>query len=94
MPTTKQTEWRMVKFGTLLESSIKVGVKKGEIYDSLPMELVESSKKFPEKYESKTFSGSGSRFANGDTVFARITPCLQNGKIAQVKNLKNVIAYI
>lgn len=26
---------------------------------------------------------------NGDTLFARITPCLENGKICQVRNLKN-----
>ena len=27
---------------------------------------------------------SGSRFQNGDTLFARITPCLENGKTAKV----------
>ncbi|CAM1350892.1 restriction endonuclease subunit S [Tenacibaculum ascidiaceicola] len=31
----------------------------------------------------------GAKFQNGDTLFARITPCLQNGKICQVKGLKN-----
>ena len=28
--------------------------------------------------------GSGARFRNGDTLFARITPCLENGKTAYV----------
>jgi type I restriction enzyme S subunit len=30
----------------------------------------------------REFSGSGSRFKNGDTLLARITPCLENGKTA------------
>tara|TARA_R110001606_G_scaffold78130_1_gene180446 strand:- start:9820 stop:11040 length:1221 start_codon:yes stop_codon:yes gene_type:complete len=39
----------------------------------------------------KPLKGSGSKFSNCDTLFSRITPCLQNGKISQVKNLtKNV----
>ena len=31
----------------------------------------------------------GSRFNDGDTLFARITPCLENGKICKVRELKN-----
>ncbi len=31
----------------------------------------------------KAFTGSGAKFSHGDTLFARITPCLENGKIAQ-----------
>lgn len=31
----------------------------------------------------------GARFENDDTLFARITPCLENGKICQVKGLKD-----
>ena len=33
--------------------------------------------------------GSGMRFANGDTLVARITPCLENGKTAYVDFLKD-----
>lgn len=32
-------------------------------------------------------SGSGSKFQNGDTLFARITPCLENGKTGLVQFL-------
>lgn len=32
-------------------------------------------------------AASGMRFANGDTVMARITPCLENGKVAYVDSL-------
>ena len=33
--------------------------------------------------EEREFKGNGSRFQNGDTLMARITPCLENGKIAR-----------
>lgn len=36
---------------------------------------------------SRDFSGSGSRFVNGDVLLARITPCLENGKTALVNVL-------
>jgi type I restriction enzyme S subunit len=37
-------------------------------------------------YELSPFKG-GSKFRNGDTLMARITPCLENGKTAQVNIL-------
>ncbi|MCL4458790.1 MAG: restriction endonuclease subunit S [Chloroflexi bacterium] len=37
----------------------------------------------------RPFSGSGSRFANGDVLLARITPCLENGKTAVVDFLQD-----
>jgi len=36
---------------------------------------------FPAGWEEKPFNG-GMRFSNGDTILARITPCLENGKTA------------
>ena len=40
------------------------------------------------------FTGGSSRFQNGDTLFARITPCLENGKTAKVNSLPDgVIAH-
>ena len=40
-------------------------------------------------WEERKFIGSGSKFKNGDTIFARITPCLENGKTAYVDILNN-----
>lgn len=37
-------------------------------------------------YELSEFAG-GSKFRNGDTIMARITPCLENGKISMVNIL-------
>ncbi|MFG1467891.1 restriction endonuclease subunit S [Xylella fastidiosa subsp. multiplex] len=38
---------------------------------------------------SRIFNGGGSKFKNGDTLFSRITPCLENGKTAKVGGLPN-----
>ncbi|MCR2745291.1 restriction endonuclease subunit S [Limnobacter parvus] len=35
----------------------------------------------------REFSGGGSKFSNGDILFARITPCLENGKTVRVSGL-------
>ena len=37
--------------------------------------------------QTRIAKGSGSHFQNGDTLLARITPCLENGKTAQVSGL-------
>ena len=37
----------------------------------------------------RPYSGSGSRFTKGDVLFARITPCLENGKTAIVDFLQD-----
>ena len=39
-------------------------------------------------YVEEGFSG-GTKFRNGDTIMARITPCLENGKTAQVSILND-----
>lgn len=43
---------------------------------------------FPSTWEEKEFVG-GMKFKNGDTLMARITPCLENGKVAYVNFLKD-----
>ena len=46
------------------------------------------TKKIPET-EKAEFNG-GAKFCNGDTVMARITPCLENGKTAYVDMLTSL----
>jgi type I restriction enzyme S subunit len=43
--------------------------------------------------EQREFTGGGSRFANGDTLMARITPCLENGKIARFAGQPGEVAH-
>lgn len=86
-------DFQKMKFKDLLKEKIIVGIKKGNDYSFIPMENVDSGAKYPRIIETKKFNGSGSKFANGDTLFARITPCLQNKKIIKVKDLKDGIGF-
>jgi type I restriction enzyme S subunit len=47
------------------------------------MDVVKSGTRWVYPVKERPSIGSGSKFAPGDTLFARITPCLENGKIAQ-----------
>ena len=47
------------------------------------MASVDGDRKSAMASEQREFKGGGSRFQRGDTLMARITPCLENGKIAQ-----------
>ena len=54
---------------------------KHQIARSIDMSQISTSGAFPSGWEMKPFNG-GMRFTNGDTLLARITPCLENGKTA------------
>ena len=46
------------------------------------------------EFELEPFSG-GTKFRNGDTIMARITPCLENGKMPRfVPNFKHTRMFL
>lgn len=62
----------------------------------LPMKLVEALNNKIHLIEFKKYSEVKKGFtpmADGDVVFAKITPCMENGKIAVVHSLKNCIGF-
>lgn len=63
-------------------------LKKGTVAPFIEMAYLPTNTKFIKQIDEKPFSG-GSKFKNGDTLFARITPCLENGKTGKVTNLKD-----
>lgn len=54
---------------------------KNQVARSIDMRQLSTSGAFPSGWKMKPFNG-GMRFTNGDTLLARITPCLENGKTA------------
>lgn len=86
MTTVRTQSWRKMRFADFVDTEPKSTLKKELEYPFIPMELVDGVSKYPASYFKKKFTGGGSRFMDGDTIFARITPCLENGKIAQIKN--------
>jgi type I restriction enzyme, S subunit len=81
-------DWKPYTFSEAVECSPKISIKKGDVVENCEMEDIEPNYRFLYPREGKLYKGSNSKFQNGDTVFARITPCLENGKIAQIKGLK------
>jgi type I restriction enzyme S subunit len=59
----------------------------------VPMDSLSTTSMLIGDFEIRT-GNSGSKYRNGDTLFARITPCLENGKTAFVQFLpsKNDVA--
>src|SRR5690606_40384004 len=56
---------------------------KSEVAPYLGMTDMPTTGYAPENWTHREY-GSGMRFVNGDTLVARITPCLENGKTAYV----------
>lgn len=79
--------WIAYTFGEAVNCNPKFSFKKGEMIENCEMEDIQPDFKFLYPQGRKIYKGSNSKFQNEDTVFARITPCLENGKIAQIKGL-------
>lgn len=74
--------WKEVEFGEIVEFPPKVKLRKSEKYPFIPMEEINERYKYVYPKIKKELSSGGAKFEEGDTLFSRITPCLQNGKIA------------
>nr|WP_314266800.1 restriction endonuclease subunit S [uncultured Moellerella sp.] len=75
--------WAIGKLGQILTFNPKRVLKKGSIAPYLDMKNVPTVGHSAQVIIEREFS-SGSKFNNGDTLLARITPCLENGKTAYV----------
>jgi type I restriction enzyme S subunit len=71
------------KLGDIADINPTYQLKKGELSSYLEMSNVSTSTFNPEGWYKREFS-SGMKFQNGDTLIARITPCLENGKTCYV----------
>ncbi|RKU22471.1 restriction endonuclease subunit S [Candidatus Poribacteria bacterium] len=85
---TKNNRWDVVKLGDVVQINPRRTLPKKETAFHLAMQDVEGYRREITAHSSKEFRGSGARFQNGDTLLARITPCLENGKTVYVDCLK------
>ena len=72
-----------ISFADFAEANPKVSLKKDEVFPFVDMAAVTPGQRYVKASEERPFKGGSSKFQTGDTLFARITPCLENGKIAQ-----------
>ena len=80
------SDWQEKTLNQALDINPAVKMKKGEVYPFVDMQTIEAGNKFVEHAQEREFKSSGSRFVNGDTLMARITPCLENGKISKYRS--------
>ena len=85
--------WSQMRAADFIEFNPRLSIKKGAVAIKIAMDKLKPfTKKIPET--EKAEFGGGSKFCNGDTIMARITPCLENGKTAFVDILEdNEIAF-
>jgi type I restriction enzyme S subunit len=85
--------WEKVRLKDVISFDPKVSLAKGEEYSCIMMDDIIAGDRYVSPNKKKVFSNGGSKFEEGDILFARITPCLENGKIAQVKKLETDVGF-
>ena len=76
-------EWLEKRMDEIAEFNPRESIKKGTIAKKVAMDKLQPFCRDIPGYEMEAFTG-GTKFRNGDTIMARITPCLENGKTARV----------
>ena len=80
--------WKVVPASEAMFVNPKTSVPRDTIKPFVPMKSATEYSMLITEIEEKT-GNSGAKFKNGDTLFARITPCLENGRTGFVQFLPN-----
>ena len=80
--------WKRVRAMDFIDFNPREHMPKGTTAKKIAMEYLKPFTRDISTFEIAPFNG-GTKFRNGDTLMARITPCLENGKTAQVNILNN-----
>ena len=81
-------KWFEKRMDEIADLNPRESIPKGTIAKKIAMDKLQPFCRDIPEYEYEAYSG-GSKFRNGDTIMARITPCLENGKIAKVNVLND-----
>ena len=84
--------WKKFIFSEFLKINPTVPLKAKVSYSFIEMKDLNEGQRFVFPSQERVLGG-GARFREQDVLFARITPCLENGKICQVKGLKGDIGF-
>lgn len=83
----KPEGWFFKPLSMVIELNPSERLGKDEIAPYLDMAALPTQGSWPDRPILRAF-GSGMKFRNGDTLLARITPCLENGKTAFIQCLE------
>lgn len=81
-----KSDWKIKKLSEIAIFNPTEKLPKGTMAKKIGMDKLQPFCRDIPSYEVEAFSG-GTKFRNGDTIMARITPCLENGKTAKVSIL-------
>lgn len=84
--------WKEYSFSEFVEINPPIKLDYSKEYSFVEMKDLNENLKFAYPSQKRKLTG-GARFKEYDTLFARITPCLENGKICQVKNLDDGLGF-
>ena len=84
----KPEGWETKALSEVIELNPERSLRKGAVAPYLAMANMPTKGHRPSAVVDRFF-GSGMRFSHGDTLVARITPCLENGKTAYVDFLQD-----
>src|SRR5206468_2960623 len=97
---TYQDKWEMKRLSDVAEVNPSrlgnVKLKPSDKVSFVPMKAVDDVTgkiAWPETREFHEVAKGYTWFVNGDVIFARITPCMQNGKSAYAQNLMNGVGF-
>lgn len=79
-------EWKEYRLGDFMEFNPKISLKKNTVARKIAMDQLIPHTRDICSWTYESYSG-GAKFQNGDTIMARITPCLENGKHAFISLL-------
>ncbi|WP_294248741.1 restriction endonuclease subunit S [uncultured Chryseobacterium sp.] len=82
------SKWNKISIGEFIDFNPSESIKKGTIARKIPMDKLGTFQRKINGSELSEYS-SGPKFRNGDTLVAKITPCLENGKTALVDILSD-----
>ena len=82
-----KSEWTTIRLSDIAEFNPRESIAKGTLAKKIAMDKLQPFTRDVPSVEWEHFSG-GTKFRNGDTIMARITPCLENGKTAKVSCLE------
>ena len=80
--------WTTKKLSEIAYINPRESLGKGVVAKKVPMDKLQPFCRDIQEFVLEEYKG-GTKFRNGDTIMARITPCLENGKIAKVSVLSD-----
>lgn len=81
-------DWTTKKLSEIAYINPRESIGKGVVAKKVPMDKLQPFCRDVPEFVLEEYKG-GTKFRNGDTIMARITPCLENGKIAKVSILSD-----